>query len=52
MGFEIRPVTIGDYDSVYKLWNSTEQTRRAMNPGDSGQWETLARPNENTVTAF
>ena len=34
MNFLIRPVVIEDYDNIYALWNSTEQTRRAMNPVD------------------
>lgn len=27
-------IAIEDYDGILKLWNSTEQTRRAMNPVD------------------
>lgn len=34
MSIIIRPVTIEDYDSIYELWNSTEQSRRALNPVD------------------
>lgn len=34
MNITIRPVVIDDYDEIYALWNSTEQSRRAMNPVD------------------
>lgn len=34
MNIAIRPVVIEDYDGIYALWNSTEQSRRAMNPVD------------------
>ena len=34
MDYEIRLVTIEDYDSLFELWNSTEQSRRALNPVD------------------
>ena len=30
----IRLVTIEDYDAIFELWNSTEQSRRALNPVD------------------
>lgn len=33
----IRPVTIRDYDSIFALWNSTEQSRRALNPVDDSR---------------
>ena len=32
-----RPVTIEDYDGIYALWNSTEQSRRALNPVDDSR---------------
>ena len=32
MGIQIRPVSIEDYDGIFELWNSTEQSRRALNP--------------------
>ncbi len=32
--FDIRLVTIEDYDAIYALWNATEQSRRALNPVD------------------
>ena len=34
MNYTTRLITIDDYDGILKLWNSTEQTRRAMNPVD------------------
>ena len=33
----IRNVTIGDYDRILELWNSTEQSRRALNPVDDSR---------------
>ena len=42
MDYTIRPVTIGDYDAIYALWNSTEQSRRALNPVDESR-EGIAR---------
>ena len=32
--YTIRQVTMDDYDALYALWNSTEQSRRALNPVD------------------
>ena len=32
--FNIRLITIEDYDEIYALWNATEQSRRALNPVD------------------
>ena len=37
MEYTIRPVTIEDYDAIFELWNSTEQTRRALNPVDDSR---------------
>ncbi len=42
MEYMIRPVTIEDYDAVFELWNSTEQSRRALNPVDDSR-EGIAR---------
>ena len=42
MEYTIRPVTIEDYDAIFELWNSTEQTRRALNPVDDSR-EGIAR---------
>ena len=35
--FDIRLVTIEDYDAIYALWNATEQSRRALNPVDDSR---------------
>lgn len=53
MDYSIRPVTIGDYDAIFALWNSTEQSRRALNPVDDSR-EGIARylqRNPNTCFA-
>ena len=34
MMYSIKRVTIDDYDAIYELWNSTEQSKRALNPVD------------------
>jgi len=33
----VRLVAIDDYDEIYELWNSTEQSRRALNPVDDSR---------------
>lgn len=53
MDYSIKKVTIDDYDSIYELWNSTEQSRRALNPVDDSR-EGIARylaRNPNTCFA-
>ena len=37
MDIRIRPVVTEDYDSICAVWNSAEQTRRAMNPVDDSR---------------
>lgn len=37
MNLQIRQVVIEDYDMIYELWNSTEQSRRALNPVDDSR---------------
>lgn len=37
MNIKIRPVVIEDYNGIYELWNSTEQSRRALNPVDDSR---------------
>lgn len=37
MSITIRLVTIDDYDSIYALWCSTEQSKRALNPVDDSR---------------
>ena len=34
MDYTVKKVTIDDYDQIFDLWNSTEQSRRALNPVD------------------
>ena len=53
MDYSIKTVTIDDYDAIYDLWNSTEQSRRALNPVDDSR-EGIARylkRNPNTCFA-
>ena len=42
MSVTTRLVTIEDYDQIFALWNSTEQTKRALNPVDDSR-EGIAR---------
>ena len=52
MSILIRPVVIEDYDGIYALWDSTEQSRRAMNPVDDTH-EGIARYlRRNPTTCF
>ena len=37
MEITVRPVVINDYDSLLALWNSTEQSKRALNPVDDSR---------------
>ena len=37
MEIMIRPVVIEDYEDLMALWNSTEQSRRALNPVDDSR---------------
>ena len=37
MEYTTRLVTIDDYDAIYALWNSTEQSRRALNSVDDSR---------------
>ena len=37
MDYTVRPVTSRDYESIYGLWSSTEQSRRALNPVDDSR---------------
>ena len=37
MGYDIRKVTIDDYDEMLALWNAVEQSRRALNPVDDSR---------------
>ena len=50
MSITIRLVTIDDYDSIYALWCSTEQSKRALNPVDDSREgiERYLKRNPNT----
>ena len=52
MGIMIRPVTIGDYDDLMALWNSTEQSRRALNPVDDSREGIERYLKRNPATCF
>ncbi len=53
MDIEIKPVTIDDYDALYELWISSEQSRRALNPVDDTREgiERYLKRNPNTCFA-
>lgn len=48
----IRPVDIEDYDEIYALWNSTEQSRRALNPVDDSREGIERYLKRNPTTCF
>ena len=52
MNIVIRPVVIEDYDKIYSLWNSTEQSRRAMNPVDDSRDGIKRYLKRNPTTCF
>ncbi len=51
--YATRKVTAEDYDEIYALWNSTEQSRRALNPVDDSREgiERYLRRNPDTCFA-
>lgn len=53
MEYNVRQVTAGDYDEIFELWNSTEQSRRALNPVDDSREgiERYLKRNPNTCFA-
>lgn len=53
MEYTLRQVTVQDYDAIYELWNSTEQSRRALNPVDDSREgiERYLKRNPNTCFA-
>ena len=53
MEYTVRQITIEDYDAIYELWNSTEQSRRALNPVDDSREgiERYLKRNPNTCFA-
>lgn len=52
MDYGIRKVTIEDYDEILALWNSTEQSRRALNPVDDSREGIERYLNRNPNTCF
>lgn len=52
MEYEIRQVTIDDYEAIYALWNSTEQSRRALNPVDDSREGICRYLKRNPNTCF
>ena len=53
MEYTVRPAIKDDYDSIYELWNSTEQSRCALNPVDDSRdgIERYLKRNPNTCFA-
>ena len=53
MEYTVRKVIPEDYDAIYELWNSTEQSRRALNPVDDSREgiERYLKRNPNTCFA-
>lgn len=52
MNIIIRPVVIEDYDAIFELWNSTEQSRRALNPVDDSREGITRYLKRNPSTCF
>ena len=52
MSIFIRQVSISDYDGIYALWNSTEQSRRALNPVDDSREGIERYLRRNPATCF
>ena len=48
----IRPVTIGDYERIYALWNSAAESRRALNPVDDSRNGIERYLRRNPTTCF
>ena len=48
----IRNVTIGDYDRILELWNSTKQSKRALNPVDDSREGIERYLRRNPATCF
>jgi ribosomal protein S18 acetylase RimI-like enzyme len=53
MEYTTKVVTIDDYDAIYELWISTEQSKRALNPVDDTREgiERYLKRNPNTCFA-
>ena len=52
MEYTIKQVTIDDYDAMYELWNSSEQSRRALNPVDDSREGISRYLNRNPGTCY
>ena len=52
MNITIRAVTIEDYDGLLALWNSTEQSKRALNPVDDSREGICRYLKRNPTTCF
>ena len=52
MDYETRLVTADDYDALFELWNSTEQSRRALNPVDDSREGITLYLKRNPNTCF
>ena len=52
MSISIRLVTIEDYDQIFALWNSTEQSKRALNPVDDSREGIERYLKRNPTTCF
>lgn len=52
MNIRIRTLSIDDYDLIYELWNSTEQSRRALNPVDDSREGIERYLKRNPTTCF
>ena len=52
MNITTRLVTIEDYDAIYELWCSTEQSKRALNSVDDSRDGIAKYLNRNPTTCF
>ncbi len=52
MEYSIRQVTAEDYDAIYELWQSSEQTVRALNPVDDSREGIVRYLRRNPNTCF
>ena len=52
MSISIRLVTSEDYDQIFALWNSTEQSKRALNPVDDSREGIERYLKRNPTTCF
>ena len=52
MEYTIRQVTAEDYDAIYELWQSSEQTVRALNPVDDSREGIVRYLKRNPNTCF